>query len=415
MKSLIFLGIVISSFLLPAATVGQSTALVPGKTIERKILKGENQLYSISLQKGDHVEFSFLNKGISVKIDLKNPIGAKFKLSVPLMDQKGRQKVTIDALQTGKCELKVYPDNPPSSWPDSLKNEWFNMNQGDYTITEIIKLSSSEYKRKLASDLAKIQKDKDSFAEWIKSNAHGIKTVDAGNGFEDLQPFKTILKDVRLVGLGEATHGTSEFFRMKHRMVEFLVKEMGFSSFYIEASMSRCQYINNYILYGIGDPDTATAIQGFVPWRVEEVKNMIGWMQQYNTTVPDDKKVKFFGFDLQFNDLGWEDLKNFYRRVNAQKLVELDSLEMQSQRALKDIHNGLTTDNSNEGRVILTAIYPHALTIMQDIIVNEGKYEFLSDENTYAENLMNIKLIVQEMETYQKTLPVALSSGINIW
>src|SRR4030095_5956689 len=105
--------------------------------------------------------------------------------------------------------------------------------------------------------LAQIQQDKDQFTQWIISNAHTIKTVDAGNGFEDVQPFKTILQNVRVVGLGEATHGTSEFFRMKHRMLEFLVKEMDFTSFYIEASMTRCRYVNEYVLCGKGNLDTA--------------------------------------------------------------------------------------------------------------------------------------------------------------
>lgn len=105
---------------------------------------------------------------------------------------------------------------------------------------------------------------------------------------------------------------------MKHRMLEFLVKEMDFTSFYIEASMSRCRYINDYVLYGKGDIDTATAIQGFYVWRVEEVKNMIDWMRQYNTTVPEERKVKFFGYDIQINNLGWKGLKDFYTKVNRQ-------------------------------------------------------------------------------------------------
>src|SRR5689334_16326919 len=56
---------------------------------------------------------------------------------------------------------------------------------------------------------------------WLKQHAITIKSVEAGNGFDDLQPLKRVLADVRVVGLGEATHGTREFFQFKHRMVEF--------------------------------------------------------------------------------------------------------------------------------------------------------------------------------------------------
>jgi erythromycin esterase len=72
--------------------------------------------------------------------------------------------------------------------------------------------------------------------DWLKKNAIPIKSVEAGNGFADLQPLKRILADARVVGLGEATHGTREFFQFKRRMVEFLVREMNFNVFAIEAS-----------------------------------------------------------------------------------------------------------------------------------------------------------------------------------
>ena len=61
---------------------------------------------------------------------------------------------------------------------------------------------------------------------WLGENAIPVKSVVAGNGFDDLQPLKDILKDVRLVGLGEATHGTREFFQFKHRLLEFLAQEI---------------------------------------------------------------------------------------------------------------------------------------------------------------------------------------------
>lgn len=60
----------------------------------------------------------------------------------------------------------------------------------------------------------------------LKENLIPIKTTQAGNGFEDLMPLKEILKDKKIIGMGEATHGTKEFFEMKHRMFEFLVEEL---------------------------------------------------------------------------------------------------------------------------------------------------------------------------------------------
>ncbi len=51
----------------------------------------------------------------------------------------------------------------------------------------------------------------------------------------------------RIVSLGESTHGSREIFQMKHRMLEFLVTEMGFSIFSIEASMPESYAVGDYV------------------------------------------------------------------------------------------------------------------------------------------------------------------------
>jgi erythromycin esterase len=57
--------------------------------------------------------------------------------------------------------------------------------------------------------------------QWLKANAIPFDTTEPNHSFEDLMPLKTIIGDARIVALGEATHGTHEFFQMKHRMLEF--------------------------------------------------------------------------------------------------------------------------------------------------------------------------------------------------
>ena len=89
---------------------------------------------------------------------------------------------------------------------------------------------------------------------WLRQNTMPIQHIEAGHGFDDLQPLKALLKDVKVVGLGEATHGTREFFQFKHRLLEFLVTEMGFTALVIEGSYTGFQPINDYILHGAGDP-----------------------------------------------------------------------------------------------------------------------------------------------------------------
>src|SRR5574341_699175 len=57
---------------------------------------------------------------------------------------------------------------------------------------------------------------------WLKQNAVPFNTSKAGSGFNDLMPLKQIVGNARIVALGEATHGTKQFFEMKHRLLEFL-------------------------------------------------------------------------------------------------------------------------------------------------------------------------------------------------
>ncbi len=134
---------------------------------------------------------------------------------------------------------------------------------------------------------------------WLAQSAIRLNTVEAGHGFADMQPLKKVVGDARIVSLGEATHGTREFFQLKHRMLEFLVTEMGFTLFAIEATMPESFDINEYVLGGTGDPAKALAGIYFWTWDTEEVLEMIKWMRQYNADPGHTRKVKFYGFDMQ--------------------------------------------------------------------------------------------------------------------
>lgn len=134
---------------------------------------------------------------------------------------------------------------------------------------------------------------------WLAQGAFPINGVMAGADTADLQPLKDLLKDVQVVGLGEATHGTAEFFRMKHRLLEFLVKEMDYRVFAMEASYSAGLAVDEYITTGKGDPATVVHNLGFWTWDTQEVVDIVRWMQTYNENAPSDRQLRFLGFDIQ--------------------------------------------------------------------------------------------------------------------
>lgn len=134
---------------------------------------------------------------------------------------------------------------------------------------------------------------------WMKDSSISVRTVEAGSGFSDLESLRPLLVDKRVVALGEATHGTREFFQFKHRMLEFLVEELGFNVFAIEANFSESLDINEYISGGNGNPEKALAGLYFWTWNTEEVLEMLRWMRSYNADPAHTRKVKFYGFDMQ--------------------------------------------------------------------------------------------------------------------
>ncbi len=154
----------------------------------------------------------------------------------------------------------------------------------------------------------------DEIIEWLRQNSIPIEYVEAENGFSDLQPLKKILKNVKVVGLGENTHGTREFFQMKHRLLEFLVTEMGFLGFALEASHSNCVPINDYVLYGKGNRENVLTGQGYVVWDTQELLSLIDWMRAYNQGVPDERKVRFYGLDFGYNEVGAEKVAAYLRK-----------------------------------------------------------------------------------------------------
>jgi erythromycin esterase len=134
--------------------------------------------------------------------------------------------------------------------------------------------------------------------DWMAANAVPLATVSPGAYTADLEPFRAMIGGARVVGLGEATHGTHEFFLIKHRLFEFLVSEMGFDTLAIEDSFAEAQAINDYVLDGTGDPASALRSMGYWVWNTQEMLDMVRWMREWNADPGHARKVRFFGIDM---------------------------------------------------------------------------------------------------------------------
>src|SRR5215475_11710059 len=127
---------------------------------------------------------------------------------------------------------------------------------------------------------------------WLKANALPLATVEPGSPFHDLAPLRAMLSKARVVSLGESTHGTREFFKLKHRLIEYCVAEFGFTIIAFEANYGSMLAVNDYVLHGKGDiADVIAPGVGFDIYDTEEVLALVEWVRSWNLSHA--RKVQF--------------------------------------------------------------------------------------------------------------------------
>lgn len=232
----------------------------------------------------------------------------------------------------------------------------------------------------------------DEVVDWFRRTGVPLRTAQPGRGYSDLQPLREWIADARVVSLGEATHGTREFFQIKHRMLEFLVREMGFNVFAIEATMPESFDLNEYVLTGRGDPANALSGLYFWTWDTQEVLEMIRWMRRYNADPVHRRKVKFYGFDMQFAPRAAKAFLSYLRRVDpmeahlaAEALAPLDD-PYRAQRV-----KSLSEPKSSE----LAAVVSRYLSIMDS---RKAEFSRITGERDWAVARQHVRVLCQYME-----------------
>jgi erythromycin esterase len=135
--------------------------------------------------------------------------------------------------------------------------------------------------------------------DWLHGAAKPLMSVEAGHGFEDLASLGRMIGKARLVAVGEATHGTREFSQMKHRILEYVVSQLGFSVFLMEAGMGDAAALDDYIMTGQGDIRSALRTGVYRIWYTEELLAMVAWMRAWNADPAHTTKLRVYGIDVQ--------------------------------------------------------------------------------------------------------------------
>ena len=117
----------------------------------------------------------------------------------------------------------------------------------------------------------------------------------------DFNPLMDRVGDARIVLLGEASHGTHEFYRIRAEITKRLIREQGFAAVAVEADWPDAYRVNRYVRGRGTDTDAEAALGGFLRfptwmWRNADVLDFVGWLRDHNAERRD--QVGFYGLDL---------------------------------------------------------------------------------------------------------------------
>jgi erythromycin esterase-like protein len=140
---------------------------------------------------------------------------------------------------------------------------------------------------------------------------------------EDFDPLLELVGDARCVLIGEATHGTHEFYRLRAELTKRLVREKGFHAVAAEADWPDAYRVNRYVR-GLGaDSDAVEALADFrrFPawmWRNADVLDFVGWLRTYNDAIDPKARAGFYGLDLYSLHASMEAVLGYLDRVDPE-------------------------------------------------------------------------------------------------
>jgi len=139
---------------------------------------------------------------------------------------------------------------------------------------------------------------------------------------DDYDPLMKLVGNASLVLIGEASHGTHEFYRERAQITKRLIKEKGFAAVAVEADWPDAYRVNRYVR-GMGkDPDAVEALSGFKRfpswmWRNADVLDFVGWLRTHNDDLPQTApKVGFYGLDLYSLHTSIEAVLDYLERID---------------------------------------------------------------------------------------------------
>ncbi len=204
--------------------------------------------------------------------------------------------------------------------------------------------------------------------------------------------------DARIVLLGEASHGTSEFYRMRERISRELITKRGFRFVAIESDWPDAARVDHYVRHLEYPPSEWTAFARFPVWmwRNNEVGAFIDWLRHHNAPLKDTSRVAFHGLDLY----------SLYDSIRA-VLKYLDQIDPHSARVARERYGCLTpwqSDPATYGHAALTGAYPtceaDVVRVLTDLLHKRRDYAERDGER-FMDAVQNARLVTNAERYYR--------------
>jgi erythromycin esterase-like protein/predicted phosphoribosyltransferase len=232
----------------------------------------------------------------------------------------------------------------------------------------------------------------------------------------DYDELLELIGDARVVLLGEASHGTHEFYRQRAQITKRLIVEKGFNVVAAEADWPDAYRINRFVRGANDDPDAVDALAGFQRfpawmWRNAEVLDFIGWLRHHNDqTLSPNRQAGFYGLDLY----------SLHKSIDAviSYLERVDPPEAENAKTLYGCINRYGNDPQNYGLLAASGVgqscqnqVVRQLVALQskqaDYLARDG--ETAADDYFFAEQ--NARL-VRNAENYYRSM---FRPGVSSW
>ncbi|HEV8196566.1 MAG TPA: erythromycin esterase family protein [Gemmatimonadales bacterium] len=252
-----------------------------------------------------------------------------------------------------------------------------------------------------------IQSPGRSIAQLIRETAEPFGYLEEA----DLGPLLERVGKARVVLLGEATHGTAEFYRMRARITRELILHAGFTMVAVEADWPDARWVDGYVRHAPGPPPGDQPFKRFPTWmwRNREVAEFVEWLRSHNATQanPADR-VGFYGLDLYSLYSSIESVLHFLDRTDP------DAADLARQR-----YGCLTPwsdDPAAYGRAAMTDSYRSCETevvrTLQDLLARRLHYA-AQGEDRFLDAIQNARLVA-DAERYYRVMYYGSTESWNL-